>query len=625
MDYCSSQLLSAENQTHEILCKMIGSAGSPEKGPMPKRIEDYALIGDGQSAALVGRNGSIDWLCWPRFDSDACFAALLGGTEHGCWMIAPENDTAKITRAYCENTLVLETAFTTPTGTVRLVDFMPIRRGESSAIIRVVSGVDGTVSMRTDLRLRFNYGSIAPWFSEKDGVLVGKVGPDLVTIRSNIALTRDDETVSAHFDIQAGERVIFTLQYAPSNGPLPPPLDVDRLLASTKTWWLNWISQFRRTTDWPEFVKRSLIILKALTYFPTGGIVAAPTTSLPERPGGRMNWDYRYCWLRDSTFMMTAFLNAGLKEEARSWVQWLLRAVAGTPDKIRIAYRIDGGRRLEEWEADWLPGFGGARPVRIGNRAASQRQLDIFGEVLDSSHIAERAGLERDDWEIEIEQRLVLHVAEIWRQPDQGLWESRGPARHHVYSKVMAWVAVDRFLKMEKAQAEAPPELHERLRKLREEMHREICQRGFSEKQKTFVAHYGSRRLDASLLLLPLVGFLPVDDLRISSTITAIETNLMEGGLVRRHKASPLGSEEGVFIACSCWLADCMNLQGRHEQAHQLLSRVIALANDVGLLSEEYHVPQKRLLGNIPQALSHLAVVNSILGLSGPVLQRGGG
>jgi GH15 family glucan-1,4-alpha-glucosidase len=590
---------------------------------MPLKIEDYAMIGVGQSAALVGRNGSIDWLCWPRFDSDACFAALLGREEHGCWMIAPEGRVSASTRAYLGNTLVLATEFTTPAGTVRMVDFMPIRRGESSAIIRIVSGLAGTVAMRSELKLRFNYGSIAPWLSEKDGAIVGTVGPDLVAIRSDIALTCNKETISTCFDVHAGERISFTLQYGPSNGPLPPPLDVDRLLTDTKAWWLSWISQFDRTTEWPEFVKRSLIILKALTYFPTGGIVAAPTASLPERPGGSWNWDYRYCWLRDATFMMSAFLNAGFTNEARDWLQWLFRAVAGTPDRIRIAYRIDGGRRLEEWQADWLPGYGGARPVRIGNRAASQRQLDIFGELLDSSHLAEHSGLKPDEWELEIEQRLVLHVMKIWRQPDQGLWESRSAAKHYVYSKVMAWVAVDRFLTLANAKSNCPAELKKKLHKLRDEMHREICRRGFSQKRNSFVKHYHSCQLDASLLLLPLVGFLPVDDPRMAGTIAAIEAELTEGGLVRRYKASRFGREEGVFIACSCWLADCLVLQGRHDDARRLISRIIALANDVGLLSEEYHLRQGQLLGNMPQALSHLALVNSILGLSGPVLQRG--
>jgi len=590
-----------------------------------KRVDDYAMIGDGQTAALVARDGSIDWLCWPRFDSDACFAALLGTEANGCWSIAPEDRNAKSSRAYSGHTLVLETEFTTATGRVRVVDFMPIRSGESSSIVRIVSGLDGVVALQSHLRLRFDYGSVAPWFSEKDGAFTGKVGPDLVVIRSDVSLGHTDEAVSARFELRAGQRVTFTLQHGASTGPHPGPIDPDRLLAETKTWWLDWIGKFQRRSEWPEIVKRSLLTLKALTYFPTGGVLAAPTTSLPEKPGGRMNWDYRYCWLRDSTFTMTAFLNAGFDQEARNWLHWLLRAVAGSPDRIRIAYRVDGGRRLEEWEAGWLPGFGGAKPVRIGNAAAGQRQLDIFGEILDSSHLADRAGLERDDWELQVEKRLVLHVAETWRQPDQGLWEARGSAKQYVYSKVMAWVAIDRFLKLQSAKTKCPRALHERLQALRDEMHADICQKGFSDSRNTFVNQYYSHQLDASLLLLPLVGFLPIDDPRITGTIAAIESELMEGGLVRRHKAASLGTEEGVFIACSCWLADCMNLQGRKDEARTLLSRVIALANDVGLLSEEYHVGQKRLIGNFPQALSHLALVNSVLGLSGPVLQRGGG
>ncbi len=590
-----------------------------------KRIDDYAMIGDGRTAALVGRDGSIDWLCWPRFDSDACFAALLGTEANGCWSLAPEDRTAQSSRAYCGHTLVLETEFTTTTGRVRLIDFMPIGRGENSCIIRIVSGLEGVVTVQSHLRLRFDYGSIAPWFSEKKGVIAGTVGPDTIEVRSDAPLELSDDAVSARFELRAGQRIRFTLQHAASAAPPPGPVDADRLLSETKAWWLDWIGKFDRTTEWSDVVKRSLLILKALTYFPTGGVIAAPTTSLPEKPGGRMNWDYRYCWLRDSTFTMTAFLNAGFKEEAHSWLRWLLRAVAGSPDKIRIAYRVDGGRRLEEWEAGWLPGFGGAKPVRIGNEAARQRQLDIFGEILDSAHLADRAGLERNDWELQIEKRLVLHVAETWRQPDQGMWEARGSAKQYVYSKVMAWVAIDRFLKIESAKTKCPRALHERLTALREEMHAEICEKGFNERHNTFANQYYSHQLDASLLLLPLVGFLPINDPRITGTIAAIESGLMEGGLVRRHKAGGLGTEEGVFIACSCWLADCMNLQGRTDEARALLSRVIGLANDVGLLSEEYHVRQQRLVGNFPQALSHLALVNSILGLSGAVFQRGGG
>jgi GH15 family glucan-1,4-alpha-glucosidase len=592
---------------------------------MSKRIDDYAVIGDGQTVALVGKNGSIDWLCWPRFDSDACFAALLGGSENGCWSIAPEEPQPTLWRSYCGNTLVLETLFTTSTGKARLIDLMPIRSDGSSAIIRIVTGLEGAVALRSDLCLRFDYGSIAPWFRTKDGTITGKVGSALVVAHSDVPMEHVDGTITARFEIREGQRAIFTLQHGSSSASPPEPLEADRLLNETKTWWLDWIERFDKPSEWPDFVRRSLITMKALTYFPTGGIVAAPTTSLPEKPGGRMNWDYRYCWLRDSTFTMTAFLNAGLRDEAHRWLDWMLRAVAGNPDKIRVAYQVDGDRRLEEWNVSWLTGFDGARPVRVGNGAAGQRQLDIFGEILDSIHIAERAGLDRNGEEIEIEQRLVMHVAEIWRQPDKGLWESRSGPKHYVYSKVMAWVAVDRFLKMDKEKTRCPQDLRDRLQLLRSEMHDEICHKGFNTKHNTFMKQYYSHQLDASLLLLPLVGFLPVEDSRIKGTIAAIEATLMEGGLVRRQKAASFGGDEGTFIACSCWLANCMSLQGRRKEAKALIGRVIALANDVGLLSEEYHVPQQRLVGNIPQALSHLAVVNSVLGLSGRVLQRGGG
>ncbi|MBW4023267.1 MAG: glycoside hydrolase family 15 protein, partial [Proteobacteria bacterium] len=385
---------------------------------MSKRIEDYAMIGDGETVALVGRNGSIDWLCWSRFDSDACFAALLGDKEHGCWSMTTEDPHPQMSRSYCGNTLVLETVFATATGKARLIDFMPVRSGSSSSIIRIVTGLEGNVALQSDIRLRFGYGTVAPWFITKKGAITGKVGPDLVIARSDVPIEIVDGTISAHFEVREGQRVVFTLQHGSSTEAAPAPLDADRLLDETKTWWLEWIERFDKPAEWPDFVRRSLITMKALTYFPTGGMVAAATTSLPEKPGGRMNWDYRYCWLRDSTFTLTAFLNAGLKQEAHSWFHWLLRAVAGSPDKIRIAYKVDGGRRLEEWTPSWLPGFNGARPVRVGNGAAGQRQLDIFGEILDSSHIAERAGLERNEWEIEIERRLVMHVAEVWREPD---------------------------------------------------------------------------------------------------------------------------------------------------------------------------------------------------------------
>jgi GH15 family glucan-1,4-alpha-glucosidase len=592
---------------------------------MSKSINDYAMIGDGQTAALVSREASIDWLCWPRFDSDACFAALLGDPSHGCWSMAPEADGSESTRRYGGETLILETDFTTTTGKVRITDFMPVRDGHPSALVRIVQGLEGHVAVRSTLRVRFDYGSIAPWFNRTGDAFVGKVGPDLVVLRSGVAFSHENESLSARFTIATGDRIAFTLQHGSSTGPVPPTLDADELLTDTKRWWLDWIGRFTHDTEWSGFLRRSLIVLKALSYFPTGGVVAAPTTSLPERSGGRLNWDYRYCWLRDATFTLTALLNAGFKHEAQAWLHWLLRAVAGNPDKIRVAYRVDGDRHLQEWKVPWLPGFNSAKPVRIGNAAATQRQLDIYGEVLDVAHIAERAGLERNEWEADVELRLVLRVAEIWRQPDQGLWESRGTPRHYVYSKVMAWVAIDRFLKMRAARTGYERELLAVLAALRDAIHEEICRKGFSRKRNSFVSHYYSHRLDASLLLLPLVGFLPVDDPRMAGTIAAIEAELLEDGLVRRHKASRLGREEGAFIACSCWLADCMVMQQRAGEARALLGRVIARANDVGLLSEEYHAREGRLAGNFPQALSHLAFVNSVLGLSGPVIQRGGG
>lgn len=592
---------------------------------MTKRIEDYAIIGDGQTIALVSRSGAIDWLCLPRFDSDACFAALLGEDRHGTWRIAPVEEGCEISRRYCGDTLVLETEFKTAAGRVLLTDFMPIRTGRDSAVIRIVMGLEGRVEMHSSLLARFDYGSVSPWYRQEQGVVIGKVGPDLIALRSAVPLTVEDEEVHARFAIRAGERIAFTLQHDGATEPASPPLDAEHLLTRTKSWWLDWIATFRKPTEWPAFIKRSLITLKALTYMPTGGMVAAGTAGLPEKPGRRMNWDYRYCWLRDSTFTLTAFVNAGFHKEAEAWLQWLLCAIAGDPDRIRIAYRVDGGRHLDEWNADWLPGFENSRPVRIGNKAARQRQLDVLGEVIDSTHLAERAGLARGDWEYEVERRLVLRIARTWREPDQGLWESRGRPRHYVYSKVMAWVGVDRFVRMKGTQAHCDPATIARLTALRAEMHSAICHHGFSERRGSFTAYYGASRLDGSLLLLPLVGFLPIEDPRIAQTIAAVERELMEGGFVRRKPAPAFGMEEGSFLACSAWLANCMIMQGRKDEARALLERIMRAGTDLGLLSEEYHVRQGRLLGNVPQALSHLAFINAALCLDGPVLQRGGG
>lgn len=592
---------------------------------MAKRIEDYAMIGDGQSLALVGLNGAIDWLCLPRFDSDACFAALLGRPEHGSWELCPQRPVQQARRRYAGDTLVLETEFHTEGGACLVTDFMPIREGKHSSLVRIVSGLSGVVEMRTTLRARFDYGRVAPWYSREEGVLVGRIGPDLLAVRADIPLREEAGTIAAAFPLVAGQQVVFCMQHGESTAALPPALDAHALLRQTKRWWLDWISGFKHETAWPDLVRRSLITLKALTYMPTGGILAAGTAGLPEKPGGRMNWDYRYCWLRDSAFTLTAFLNAGFEGEAKAWLQWLLRTIGNSPEHIRIAYRVDGGRHMQEWWAKWLPGFEGALPVRIGNQAAGQRQLDIFGEIIDSSHLAEQAGLDRNGWEMEIEQRLVEHVEKTWRTPDQGFWESRGRPRHYVYSKVMAWVAVDRFLKLKGSAAQSDPALRTRLERLRATMHAEICARGVAPKSGHFTAYYGTRRVQAELLLLPLVGFLPVEDPRISATIAEIERVLVQGGLVRRKRAPLFGGEEGCFIACACWLASCMGMQNRHQDAQAMMQRVADIANDVGLLAEEYHIPRQALYGNYPQALSHLAFINAALGLRGATYQRGGG
>ena len=552
-----------------------------------KPIEDYALLGNGHTVALVARDGSVDWLCWPRFDSDACFAALLGTEEQGAWRIAPEGEFTS-TRSYRGDTLVLDTEFVAEGGRARLTDFMPLLQDGGGALIRRLEGIEGELALDSVIRPRFGYGDVPPWWCPADQGWTGVVGPDRLTLRGPAAaIERDGDLLHTHIVLHAGETVTFVLQHSPSHMEAPAPLDPSAALAETENKWLRWIAAFDKATDWPHAVKRSLLTLKALTYQPTGGIVAAPTLGLPEKPAGAMNWDYRYGWLRDSTFTLTALLNAGFHGEARAWLHWLLRAIAGAPDKIRIMYRVDGGRRIDETELTHLPGWNGAKPVRLGNAAAGQRQLDVFGEVLDSALLADRAGIERDDWDRQIEESLVAHVECIWQQPDQGMWESRGTPQHYVYSKVMAWVAIDRLLRLDERHGWLPAARHEELEQRRADMHAEICEKGFSARRGTFMQHYGSADLDASLLLLPLVGFLPATDARMAATIAAIEEMLMEGGFVRRQEASWFGKEEGVFLACSCWLADCMAMQGRRDEARALFERVLTLSNDVGLLSEE--------------------------------------
>ena len=580
-------------------------------------IEDYALIGDCESAALVGRDGSIDWLCWPRFDSEACFAALLGESEHGRWLIAPRSE-AKVSRHYRGNTLMLETHFATAEGEVRLIDFMPLRCGHSS-IVRLVVGERGEVAMAAELVVRFGYGAIVPWVTRlEDGTLRAVAGPDMIVLRTPVRLAGKNMKTIGEFTVRAGETVPFVLTNAPSHLAPPPPLDPHAALDQTEKLWREWSKRCRPAGHCSDAILRSLITLKALTFGPTGGIVAAPTTSLPEQLGGTRNWDYRFCWLRDATLTLLALMNAGYADEAQSWREWLLRAVAGSPEQAQIMYGIAGERRLTEWEVPWLPGYEGAAPVRIGNAAHGQRQLDIFGEVMDALHQARHNGLSASESGWALQVAFLAHLERIWREPDAGIWEVRGGAQHFTYSKVMAWVAFERAVKSAKEFKLAGPV--DRWRALAKEIHADVCRRGFDPELGSFVQAYGSRQFDASLLLLPAVGFLPCADPRITGTIAAIERHLMADGLVMRYNSAqtkdglPVG--EGAFLACSFWLVDAYILQKRWDDARSLFDRLLALRNDVGLLSEEYDPKARRLVGNFPQAFTHVALVNSAFNLT---------
>ncbi|MEO8937726.1 MAG: glycoside hydrolase family 15 protein [Burkholderiaceae bacterium] len=590
---------------------------------MSKPIEDYALLGDGRSAALVGADGSVDWLCWPRFDSPACFAALLGTDDHGHWSIKPHGPVLARSRRYIEDTLVLETEYRVRNGRVRVCDFMPVGDGPSS-LVRIVTGLQGTVSMALALALRFDHGRVMPWVEAHPDGMTATLGPDRVLFRSPLPLIPDANRTSIAFDIDEGDSVSFVLSHRLSSEPPPERIDIARAHRRTTRYWRTWIARFGRPTDWPAATRRSLLTLRALVYKPTGGMVAAPTTSLPEKPGGISNWDYRYCWLRDATFLMGALLNAGLQAEATAWRDWLLRAVGAQPEELRIAYRIDGATDLDERVLEWLPGYEHAAPVRVGNAAWKQHQLDVFGEVIDAMSVARRGGIPDCAQGLHVEEMLVRHLASIWETPDQGIWEDRGDAKHYVYSKVMAWVGVDRYLKGA-ASKRIGSKQRRTLERLRTRIHAEICARGYHSGRGTFVQHYDSDDLDASLLLLPALGFLPADDPRIERTIDAIEIELSIGGFVMRTATSDGTQPEGAFLPCTCWLADCRAMQGRHEEARIALERVLSVSNDLGLLSEEYDVDGGRLVGNFPQALTHLAVLNTTLGLCGPVLQRGGG
>ncbi|WP_172387517.1 glycoside hydrolase family 15 protein [Streptomyces sp. MNP-20] len=591
---------------------------------MQRPIEDYALIGDHQTAALVARTGSIDWLCLPRFDSAACFAALLGEDEHGHWRIAPQGADLCARRAYRPDSLVLDTEWDTPGGTVRVTDFMP-QRDRAPDLVRVVEGVEGEVTVRSTLRLRFDYGSVVPWMRRSDGHRVAVAGPDAVWLRTEPDVRswgRADATY-AEFTVRAGERVTFVLTWHPSHEPRPPLVDAERALRESVDDWRAWAAHCRYEGPHRDAVVRSLITLKALTYAPTGGIVAAPTTSLPEELGGVRNWDYRYCWLRDSTLTLAALLTAGYRDEAEAWRDWLLRAVAGDPADLQIMYGLGGERRLPEADAAWLPGYAGSVPVRLGNAAVCQRQLDVYGEVVDSLWLARHSGMATRPHAWRIQLALMEFLRQVWREPDEGLWEVRGPRRQFVHSKVMAWVAADRTVRA----LEDRPDLEgdaDRWRRLRAEIHEEVCARGYDADRGTFTQSYGSRELDAALLLIPRVGFLPPDDPRVLGTIDAVREDLgTREGFVRRYSTDGvtvdgLPGHEGVFLACSFWLADALHLSGRTKEARALFERLLELGNDVGLLAEEYDAAQGRQLGNFPQAFSHVGLVTTAFSLFGP-------
>ena len=593
---------------------------------MAQRIEDYALIGDCETAALVGLDGSIDWLCVPRFDSGACFAALLGTPEHGRWLLAPVEPPRTVRRRYREGTLVLETEFETAGGTVVVIDCMPLR-SDALQVLRIVEGRRGEVRMRMDLAFRFDYGSLVPWVRRTDDGLTAVGGPSLIRLRTPVALSGKDLRTTADFTIRAGERVPFTLSWQPSHLPPQSAQRASEDARETESWWREWSSQCTYRGEYREAVLRSLVTLKALTYRPTGGLVAAPTTSLPERLGGVRNWDYRYCWLRDATFALYALMVGGYMDEARAWREWLLRAIAGKPSTAQIVYGLGGERLLPEWELGWLPGFQDSAPVRIGNAAATQFQLDIYGEVLDALHYARRVGLHPDDTAWRVERVMLDFVESAWQDPDEGIWEVRGQRRHFTHSKVMAWVALDRGVKaVERFGLDGDAG---RWRGIRDAIHAEVCRKGFDSEAGTFVQHYGSREPDASLLMIPLVGFLPASDPRMVGTVAAIQRELTTDGFVARYRTDPrvdgLPPGEGAFLPCTFWLADNLALQGRRDEARSIFERLLAIRNDVGLLAEEYDPRAGRFLGNFPQALSHMALINTAANLTqqhGPAQHR---
>ena len=596
---------------------------------MPLRIEDYGLIGDTHTAALVGLDGSIDWLCLPRFDSGACFAALLGNAEHGRWRLAPATRAVKTTRRYRPESLVLETEFQTEHGLVRVVDCMPPRQTDPD-VVRIVEGVRGEVSMDLELRVRFDYGSIAPWIQSADGDHHLVAGPDALLFRPGVSVQAENGALRARFTVHEGERVTFLLVWHPSNVQAPAGIDPLKSIDETDSWWREWSAQGEHEGLWVDAICRSFITLKALTFAPTGGIVAAPTTSLPEQIGGIRNWDYRYCWLRDATFVLYALMNGGFKSEAVAWRDWLLRAVAGDPSKLQVMYGAAGERRLPELELPWLPGYENSRPVRIGNAAVSQLQLDVYGEVLDTLFVARCTGIDAGMESWQLERGLLDYLESAWHVEDEGIWEVRGPRRHFTHSKLMAWVAFDRAIKtVERYGLEGPLD---RWRAQRTAIRDEICTKGFDAARNTFTQFYGSHDVDAALLQIPLVGFLPAEDPRVRGTVSAIEHDLLHNGFLRRYRTRADGQVdglpegEGVFLACTFWLADNYTLLGRTDEARALFEQLLALRNDLGLLSEQYDPVLSRQVGNFPQALSHVSLINTARNLSskvGPAEHRG--
>ena len=582
-----------------------------------RRIENYALLGDLQTAALIDRSGSIDWCCFPRFDSGACFAALLGGPENGRWSLAPATEITRQERRYRHDTLILESVFQTVEGRVRAIDFMP-PRGDAPEIVRIVEGLDGSVPMRSELVIRFDYGRIVPWVRRVQGARLAVAGPDALCFRTPVEVRGEDMSTVSEFTLEPGQRVPFVLTWFPSHEQPPEGVDAENALADTEAFWLGWANACAHHGDYHEEIHQSLLVLKALTYAPTGGTVAAPTTSLPEWIGGVRNWDYRFCWLRDACMTLVAMMNAGYLDEAQAWREWVLRAVAGDPADVQIMYGIAGERRLEERELDWLPGFGSSRPVRVGNAASTQLQLDVYGELIDAGYQTRIHGIEPSEFGWAMVMKLLTWLEDGWREKDSGIWEVRGPARHFTHSKVMCWVAFDRAVRLHDEHGREGPV--ERWQALRDEIHAQVLANAWSERKQAFAQSYGADELDAAVLQMPLVGFLPATDPRVVSTVDAIRRELTVDGLVRRYSPEESGVDglpagEGVFLACTFWLVNVLELQGRHNEARELFERLLDLRNDVGLLAEEYDPIAGRQLGNFPQAFTHLALVSAALAL----------